>query len=499
MDFFLGIDLGTSSVNVTAVSDSGTVLAASDKAYPLLHPHAGYAEQEPEAWWDAAVGCIRAVVSSPGIQPTAIKSVGFSGQMHGLVLVDHRGVVLRPAIVWPDTRTAAICAEWTAAGLERDFRFVTGLPLATGYLAPSLEWVKRNEPDAYRRAFKIMLPKDYIRFRLTGMIKTDPSDAAGSYLYDVRQRQWSSAVVGALRIDDRLLPDVVDTFAVAGCVTPMAARETGLIPGTPVAAGGSDQAMAALALGLDRPGKVAVAISTGATILTPVSVPVFDPRMHTLCHARSDAWLIMGAVLSGGAALAWFRDKVLFSEEQGPTGEANLAYDFLMEKAEAVPPGADGLFFLPYLSGERTPHMDPNAKGGFIGLGLHHTRHHLTRAILEGVAYAMRESMDIYEELGLPIDDVVCYGGGAQNGVWRQIIADVFGRAVRWRRFSDFASLGAAMCGAQAIGVPIEAVDRDGSDEVSHPAPANVAYYEKKRRTFRDLYRQLKPTFAWLS
>jgi xylulokinase len=495
LECFLGIDLGTSAVKAILADDTGACLGIRERRYPIRQPQPGFAEQAPEAWWQAAAECVRDLFAGAAADPKLVCSIGLSGQMHGLVMLDASGTPLRDAIIWPDTRTSAICREWSAE--SGNYHSITGLPIATGFLAPSLEWVRRFEPDLYGRTVSVLLPKDYLRFKLTGRIATDPSDASGTYLFDITSRRWAAGLVDTLGLDQSLLPDLLETLSLAGELTAEAAAALGLSAGIPVAVGGSDQAMAALALGLTQPDQVAVALSTGGTIITPVKEPLVDRRLHTLCHAFSDQWLLMGATLTGGAALSWLNDQVLSVGAAGRRRRKVLTVEELGGLAEEVSAGSDGLFFLPYLSGERTPHMNPNAQGSLVGLTLYHTTAHIVRAIMEGVVYSLCDSVEIFQEHGVRPANTLCYAGGSRSSVWRQIIADVFGIPVIWGRFSDYSALGAALCAAAAVGEKVEARNGDGSsgEDVRRPDPMRVAMYRKRHETFKRLYARLEPLF----
>ncbi len=495
MHSFLGIDLGTSAVKAVLVDDTGVCLAARERRYPIRQPQPGFAEQSPDTWWRATAECVRDLLGDAAADPGSVRSVGLSGQMHGLVMLDGGGTPLRDAIIWPDTRTSAICREWS--GESERYHSVTGLPIATGFFAPSLEWVRRWEPSLYERAASVLLPKDYLRFKLTDRIATDPSDASGTYLFDITARKWASALIDTLGLKEGLLPRLVETLSPAGELTADAAALLGLPAGVPVAAGGSDQAMAALALGLTRPGQVAVALSTGGTIITPVAEPVVDGRLHTLCSALSDQWLLMGATLTGGAALSWFNDQILSAGPAGRRRREILTIEELGGLADEAPSGSDGLFFLPYLSGERTPHMNANAQGSFVGLSLYHTTAHMVRAVMEGVAYSLYDSVEIFREHGVTPKNTLCYAGGSRSTAWRNIIADVFGIPLQWRRFSDYSALGAAVCAAAAVGETLTVGNEDGSlvEEETQPNPEHVSMYRRRRATFKRLYTQLEPLF----
>jgi xylulokinase len=490
VDCYIGIDLGTSSVRALAVSGDGRVVGVQGRDYPIREPKPGFAEQSPQGWWDATADCLRRLLGLPAMAGARVCAVGLSGQMHGLVLLDRDGSPLRDAIIWPDTRTADICREWSQTIGAGTISGITGLPLATGFMGPSLAWVRRNEPGLYERAARAILPKDYIRYRLTGALATDVTDASGSLLFDVARRGWSAELVRKYDIDERLLPPVVGSTAVAGHVTAAAAEATGLPVGVPVAAGGADIAMTATALGVERPGVVAVSISTGGTVIMAIDRVIIDRRMHTICLGHEGRWILMGATLSAGLSLSWFARSVA-----APPGSV----EGLVQDAETVPPGSDGLLFAPYLCGERTPWMDPNAKGCFIGLTLGHTRAHMARAIMEGVAFSLCESLDIFEELGVPVQEVICSGGGSRSRLWRQVLADVFDRPVTWRRGEEHSAIGAAMTGALSVGRPV-AGSAEGTDaaDTALPQPGSAAVYRRQRGIYRQIHPQLAGIFAGL-
>ena len=512
MECYLGIDLGTSSVRVLALRRDGRVLGVQGRDYPIREPRPGFAEQDPEEWWSATVDCTRRLLSLESMRGAAVHSIGLSGQMHGLVLLDREGKPLRDAIIWPDRRTAEICRGWTETIGTGAIGAITGLPLATGFMAPSLSWVKKNEPQVYRRAACVVLPKDYIRYRLTGRLATDVTDASGSLLFDVTRREWSRELVAAFELDAPLLPPVIQTTSAEGEVTTAAAAETGLPSGTRVAAGGADIAMASLALGVGEPGPVAVSISTGGTVVTGVDRLVLDRRLHTFCGAMPDRWILMGASLSAGLSLSWFARNVAAplgaaGRAAGPGGEraAGPAADApivetLSREAAAIPAGSEGLLFAPYLCGERTPYMDPHARGCFIGLSLRHTHAHMARAIMEGVSYSLCDSLDLFRELKVPVVDVLCSGGGARSPVWRQILADVFDQPVQWHAGEEHSAIGAAMVGALAVGSPISRkTAEDERPQITSPSPEAAAVHRKQHEIFRRIHPQLTGVFEELA
>ena len=474
-----------------ALSESGEIVALRGDGYPIRQPFPGWAEQSPADWWAATCGCLRHVTAALEAASETVAAVGLSGQMHGLVLLDADGAPLRDAIIWPDRRSADICEEWAGGDGGAAVSAVAGLPVATGFLAPSLAWVKRHEPGIHCRAARVLLPKDFIRYRLTGNLATDDSDASGTLLFDVTSRRWSEALLGRFGLDGSLLPPLRGSLTVAGTVGDAASRETGLPPGVPVAVGGSDQSMSAIALGVDAPGTVAVAISTGGTVITTVGRALLDARVHTLCHADSRRWLMMGACLSAGLSLSWFARTFC--------GTAEGIYDLLSKEAGTVPPGSEGLLFAPYLCGDRTPHRDAVARGGFIGLTPRHTRGHMVRAIMEGVVFSLCESMDIFRELGLPLERVVSTGGGARSAVWRQIEADVFGTPVEWRPGDEHSAIGAAVAGGMAIGRTIPPIAGGHEARVSEPNAGAAAVYREQRAAYKEIYTRNAALFHRLS
>jgi xylulokinase len=500
VDCYIGIDLGTSSVRALALGKGGDVLAVQGRDYAIREPWPGFAEQSMEEWWGATADCLRRLLKLHKLQGARILAVGLSGQMHGLALLDRDGNPLRDAIIWPDRRSAGICQEWAQTIGAEEIGAIAGLPLATGFMAPSLSWVKRNEPGLYEKAGYALLPKDYIRFRLTGKLATDVTDASGSLLFDVANRRWSGELLGKFDLDGRLLPAILETTTVAGEITESASEATGLRAGTPVAAGGADIAMAALALGIGKPGTVAVSISTGGTVVTGIDRLAIDKRMHTFCGASRDRWILMGATLSAGLSLSWFARNVAAPLGGATRGEDDTVIERISRDAGEIPAGSEGLLFAPYLCGERTPYMDPHAKGCFVGLSLRHTHAHMARAIMEGVAYSLCDSLDIFKELRVPITTILCSGGGARSPLWRQILSDAFDRPVKWLRGEEHSGIGAAMSGAFAIGDSVpDTTSGDSESETTLPDSGRVAVYREQRKIYKRIYPQLTGLFEDLA
>ncbi|HVH69223.1 MAG TPA: xylulokinase [Gemmatimonadales bacterium] len=446
-DLFLGLDVGTSGVKAILVNPSGAVEANATSPLTLETPRPGWAEQDPEAWWEASRAAIRgALTQRPGARVVAI---GISGQMHSSVFLDRAGTVIRPALLWSDGRTTAECREIEErAGGESRLRDWVCNPALEGFTLPKVLWLRNHEPAAFARLAKVLLAKDFVRFRLTGTVATEPSDASGTLMFDPAHVCWSREMVRAVGLAPSLLPDVGGSHEVLGQVTERAAALTGLLPGTPVVGGGADNACGAAGVGAITPGEAVSSWGTSGTVLAPTAQPRVDPglRAHTFCHVAAGVWYVMGVVLSAGGAFAWYRDQVARD-----LGEADRD-GRLTEEAVAVPIGADGVTFLPYLQGERTPHRDAALRGAFVGLSLAHSRAHLTRAVLEGVCFALRDSVTILHELGLAPSYLLLTGGGARNPLIRQLQADIFGLPVTTVNREEGPAYGAALLAAAGVG-----------------------------------------------
>src|SRR3989440_11359562 len=436
MDALLGIDLGTTGVKAAlfAAAD-GRVLSWAFIDYPLSHPHPGWAEQNPEEWWQATLSAIRLCLTDgvgEGISPSNVRGVGLSGQMHGVVLLDEQSMVLRPCIIWADQRSEAQCRWMTErVGAERLIDYVSN-PALPGFSAPKALWVRDNEPDIFARARTLLLPKDYIRFRLTGKLGLEISDAAGTCLLDVKHGVWSREVLEAIEFDPALLPPVVPAVAICGSTTEEIEQLTGLLAGTPVAGGGADNACGAVGNGVVQPGLALVSIGTSGVVLAYTDSPQVDtsgpvPRVHTFNHAVPGAWYLMGVTQAAGLSLRWVRDNIGLPERALEPWTGLDAYELLAKESEQIQPGCDVLLFLPYLQGERTPHLDPWARGGWIGLTASHDRRHLIRAVLEGVAFSLKDCFAILREQGLRLEQGGAAGGGAKSPLWRSILAEWVG------------------------------------------------------------------------
>lgn len=506
MTYLLGVDLGTSAVKALLLSaDSGDNSLSYSVPLTLSTPYPGWSEQDPEEWWDAACAAIRQLLRRTEISAGEIAAVGISGQMHGATLLDDQGKVLRPSILWNDQRSGDEC-NWITerVGLQNLLRWV-GNPALAGFTVPKLLWVRKHEPAIFARTARVLLPKDYLNYRLTGEQATDYSDASGTLLFDVAERRWSSQLAEALDLPDNLFPPAVESTEVIGAITSRAAELTGLRPGTPVVAGGADNACAAVGMGVVRAGQVLASIGTSGTVVAPMDAPRVDPagRLHTFCHAVPDTWYAMGVVLSAGGSLRWWHDVLFPSAGEEQASSEGDSYDALLEAAKQVPPGSDRLIFLPYLSGERTPHGDPYARGVFFGLSLRHGREHLTRSIVEGVSFALTDSARLMREIGVSLDTVRATGGGAKSPLWRTILASLFGTHVLTALTDAGPAFGAAILGGVGTGFwssvaeATDALVRMTGD--TPPNPTLAEEYAEYYRLYDDLYPTLRESYQRLA
>jgi xylulokinase len=445
MAVFLGIDVSTTASKALLIDEKGEVLATASDAHTLQTPHALWSEQDPNEWWQAVSSSVRAVLKKAGVTGEAVAAIGLTGQMHGLVLLDEFGQVLRPAILWNDGRTQAQCDEIHSRVGKEKFIQITGNVALTGFTAPKILWVKENEPDVYSRSRHVLLPKDYIRYRLTGGYAMDKADGAGTVLFDLKKRNWSDELLGMLEIPRSWMPPTFEGPKFTGLVSAEAAAITGLKTGTPVAAGGGDQAAGAVGVGAVEPGIVGLTVGTSGVVFATTPSALIEPegRLHAFCHAVPGMWHFMGVMLSAAGSLQWYRDNLA----------PGMSFDDLLKEAETVPTGSEGLQFLPYLSGERTPHPDPLARGAFVGLTLRHTRGHMTRAVLEGVAFGLKDSFMLIRDSGLgEITQVRASGGGAKSSLWRQILASVLEAELVTVNTTEGAAYGAALLAGVGAG-----------------------------------------------
>lgn len=488
MAHLLGIDLGTGGARAILVeAASGRVVAGASAEYPLHTPRPLWAEQDPHDWWRGAVAAVRgALAAAPG--RIEVRGIGLSGQMHGVVLLDQAGEVTGPALLWCDGRTGAECEEITqrAGGEERLLELCCN-PALTGFSAPKLLWLRRHDPEAFGRARSFLLPKDYLRYRLTGARASEVSDASGTLLFDVARRSWSTALLEILELDPALLPVVRESQEVSGALTAAAAAELGLPAGIPVVGGGGDQAAGAVGAGIVRPGLVSATIGSSGVVFAHASGPARDRRVHSFCHAVPGAWHLMGVTQAAGLSLRWLRDRL--------GGES---YDQLTAEAAAVPAGSDGLLFTPYLMGERTPVLDPDARGTWFGLTYAHGRGHLVRSVMEGVAYSLRDCLDVMTSLGVEASEVRAAGGGARSRLWRQILADVLDRPIATLGLDEGPAYGAALLAGAGTGAwssVEEAADLVTVASRVEPDAAAAALHRERHAIYREIHHRVAPLY----
>ena len=491
---FIGIDLGTSSLKTILMREDGKILAQAASAYPIHSPKVGWAEQNPQDWVDAACSTVQDILHKSSITPSEIKAISFSGQMHGLVAIDRKGQPVRPAIIWADQRSKKeVLRVYAELGKTR-LGQLTANPLATGFMLASWLWMQANEPALCDKTRYLLLPKDYLRYVLTGEIGTEPSDASATLKFDTIHRCWQSEILRQWEIPEEILPTIHESFEISGTLLPHIAAKCGLPAGIPIIFGAGDQAAQAIGNGIIHPGILSSTIGTGGQLFTPVTYPSYDPelRLHLFCHAIPKQWHLESAVLSAGLALRWFKEMVL-----------NNQYSFqqLADYAATILAGSEGLLFLPDLTGNRTPHMDPESSGAFLGLNLRHDFHHMTRAIMEGVVMEMRQGLDIIETLGVETDQIVASGGGTQHPLWLQLQADIFNRPIRCSKMKEAAAVGAAMLAATGTGrfaniaeAVAHIVELD--DHITQPNKDNVLIYQDWIPHFKDIYPAQKSVFT---
>jgi len=491
--YFLGIDTSTTSSKALLIDEQGNVIAVASNPHALQTPKPLWSEQDPREWWDATSASIKSVLERAGIGGEQVGAVGLTGQMHGLVLLDETGNVLRPAILWNDQRTQSQCDEIHQIVGKEKFIQITGNLALTGFTAPKILWVKENEPEVFAKAKHVLLPKDYVRLKLTGEYAMDKADGAGTVLFDLKARDWSDDVLAALDIPRAWMPKTFEGTEFTGYLTEEAASLTGLKVGTPVAAGGGDQSAGAVGVGAVEPGIIGLTVGTSGVVFATTPSALIEPegRLHAFCHAVPGMWHFMGVMLSAAGSLQWYRD----------TLAPNVSFDDLLKEAEAIPAGSEGLQFLPYLSGERTPHPDPLARGAFIGLTLRHSRAHMTRAVLEGVAFGLKDSFKLIQNAGLgEITQVRGSGGGTKGELWRQILASVLEAELVTVNTTEGGAYGAALLAGVGAGVWSDVVSAckqciriTGS---TLPDEKDTDVYRKLYEVYQELYPALKASFG---
>lgn len=505
MNHLIGIDVGTSAVKTVLFDENGTVLFSVSKTYPLYQPRNGWAEQKPEDWRDAVLETIANVVKESGVDADSVKGIGLSGQMHGLVMLDEQGKVIRPSIIWCDQRTGEEVEDMLRLMPRERWIELTANPPLTGWTAAKILWVKKHEPEAYARCRHILLPKDYIRYILTGTFATEVSDASGMQLLDVVHRRWSKEVLQALDIDESLLGKVYESCQVTGHLKNEVAKQLGLSEDTVVVGGAGDNAAAAVGTGIVRDGTAFTTIGTSGVVFAHTSRPVIDPkgRVHTCCCAVPGAWHMMGVTQGAGLSLKWFKDQfcrdyVLEAQQQGVD-----VYDQINRDVAEIAPGSDRLIYLPYLMGERTPHLDADSRGVFFGLSAMHTRKHLLRAVMEGVAYSLCDCNEILQEMGVHVNRMMACGGGGKSPHWRQMLADLYGCTVATVRQDEGPALGAAILAGVGCGMYPSVEEACGrllsEKDRTEPVEWEAEVYKKYHKLYQKLYQSLKADYKTLA
>ncbi len=506
MAIFLGIDIGTSGTKTLAIDEQGMILAEATAEYPLYHPKPLWSEQDPEDWWQATIQTVRAVVKQTKAKPADVKAIGLSGQMHGSVFLDKNHQVVRPAMLWNDQRTSAECEEieQRAGGRNKLIEMVAN-PALTGFTAPKILWLRNHERRNFDKTVKVLLPKDEIRRRLTGELATEVSDASGMLLLDVANRRWSKSLLGKLELDESLLATCYESEEVTGKLTGEVAKLLGLSTDCVVVGGAGDCAAGAVGNGIVNRGVLSTSIGTSGVMFVHSNDVKIDPagRLHTFCHAVRGKWHMMGVTLAAGASLQWFRNTLCSDVVAAARKQKVDPYQLLGDEAAETSVGAQGLFFLPYLAGERTPHADPDARGCFIGLTMSHARGDMSRAIMEGVAYSLRDSLEIIQDLGVPVRQIRASGGGSKSPLWRQIQADVFGQKVVSTASDEGPGYGVALLAAVGAGAfksveeACEATIRIADETPMQPKAKR--YYDQAFPIYQGLYRSLRDDFKKLA
>jgi len=502
MSVYLGIDIGTSGTKTLAVKANGKILASTNATYPCHHPRPLWSEQDPEDWWKATVKTVRQAMKAAKLKPADVRGIGLSGQMHGSVFLDRNDQVIRPALLWNDQRTAAECAEieQLAGGRKKLVKMVAN-PALTGFTAPKILWLRNNEPKNFDKTARVLLPKDDVRRRLTGQYATDVSDASGMLLLDVKKRKWSKSLMGKLDLDPSMFAEVFESEDVTGTLTSDAAKQLGLTTDCIVVGGAGDCAAGALGNGVVKSGAVSTSLGTSGVVFAHSDTPEVDPegRLHTFCHAVRGKWHMMGVTLSAAGSFGWFAETLCRTDAAAAKKDKQDIYSLLTAEAENTPAGADGLFFLPYLSGERAPHADPLARGAFVGLTLSHTRAHMTRAVLEGVTYSLRDCLDIAQSLGVKAKEIRSTGGGAKSPFWRQLQADMFGKKVCSMASDEGPAYGVALLAAVGGGeykniVEATKANVSTANDCRPNAKARKSY-DRGMQVYRGLYPALKNSY----
>ena len=497
MDYLLGIDIGTSATKGVLMDREGKIYARAGREYSIDMPQPGWAEQDPKMWWEATIQVIREVIKKSEVNPKQVRGIGLSGQMHGTVFLDKNLQPFRPAIIWADQRSSSQCEFiYQKIGKER-LAELTGNPVAAGFMCSTLLWIKENQPEEFNRIYKVILAKDYIRYKLTGNLGAEVTDASSSLLLDIKRRCWSEELLDILGLPLKiLLEEVHESQEVAGYLLAEVARYSGLLEGIPVVYGGGDQSMQAIGNGVIKPRILSSTIGTGGQLFITLSKFTYDPklRIHTFCHALPGTYHLQGAILSAGLSLKWLRENILHTSD---------SYPIFDEEVDKIKVGSEGIIFLPYLLGERSPYMNPQARGVFFGLSLKHHRAHLIRAVMEGVVFALRDCLEVFIELDVKIERVIASGGGARSRVWGQIQADIFNKEISITQSLEQAAMGAAILAGVGVGIYKDAEEGCRKavklkEEKIRPIPENVDIYTKQFEIYKSLYQDLKEDFKRL-
>lgn len=498
MSYVIGIDLGTSGTKTVLFDEIGNVIASHTVEYPLYQERNGWAEQDPLDWYNATITTIKAVLDKSNIDSAEIKGIGLSGQMHGLVMLDKDFNVLRKSIIWCDQRTGKECEEITEIiGAEKVIE-ITANPVLTGFTASKIRWVMKNEPQIFEKCRYILLPKDYVRLMLTGELATEVSDASGMQLLNVPNRKWSKTMLDALNITEDMLGKVYESPEVTGQITQKVADITGLKKGTIVVGGAGDNAAAAVGTGVVEDGKAFTTIGTSGVVFAHTSNVTIDSkgRVHTFCCAVPNCWHVMGVTQGAGLSLKWFRDNFCTSEKETAKLMGVDEYYLMDKEAKKIPVGADRLLYLPYLMGERTPHLDPNARGMFFGLSAIHTKSHMLRAVLEGVAYSLRDCVEVFKEMDINVNDMMACGGGGTSPLWRQMLSDLYACDVKTVASKEGPALGVGILALVGSGVYSSVQEACKTiiktDKTQSPIEENIPLYEKYYQLYREIYPAIK-------
>jgi len=501
MKYLLGIDIGTTSTRTIIINEDGRLISSSTKEYKMYTPKPGWAEQNPDDWWNAVVYTIKDAVEKSNISPGKISCMGLTGQMHGSVFVDNYGKVIRPAILWCDQRTQKQCDEIYDIFGYKNFIKLSYNKALTGFTAPKILWLKEVEPENYKKVAKILLPKDYIRYKLSDTYATEVSDASGTILMNIAKRDWSDEILDGLNINKGLLPSIHESTYISSKISELASKFTGLTKGLPIAGGGGDQAVGAVGSGIVKEGLISDYIGTSGVVFAHSDKPVFDSlgRLHSFCHAVPGKWHLMGVTLSAAGSLKWYNNNFGPSDIISKTYPDKEEYELLNKQAENIPAGSNGLVFLPYLSGERTPYADPYARGVFFGISYMHGQDHFVRSIMEGVAFSQFDCLSLMKEIGIISSKIVLYGGGAKSKIWRQIISDIFETKIVTLNIEEGPAYGAALIAGAGCGIyksVEEACDRVIKEvNKNNPIEENVLKYNELYKIYNSLYKKLKDEF----